>query len=118
MDQQVKNILNSLGHDVEYYRSKYMNDTNQQNDAVSTIQMDSGKMINGSNDSNYRELCRDKHDDRLCICNECHGFGIVKEVYNHIIHESNCDNCEAAGIMWNENGSLVPLSQRPQTTRN
>lgn len=37
--------------------------------------------------------------DRIHICQRCHGYGFVKEIYNHQVHEVNCEVCDGAGIV-------------------
>mmetsp|Transcript_18581 Transcript_18581/g.33492 ORF Transcript_18581/g.33492 Transcript_18581/m.33492 type:complete len:119 (-) Transcript_18581:286-642(-) len=37
--------------------------------------------------------------DRFRICFICHGYGLVKESYNHQVKEVNCGECEGEGIV-------------------
>ncbi len=37
--------------------------------------------------------------DRLRVCKACHGYGLVKTVYNHQVKEANCEECEGEGIV-------------------
>ena len=37
--------------------------------------------------------------DRIRICKGCHGYGLVKEMYNHQVKEVNCGYCEGEGII-------------------
>jgi len=36
---------------------------------------------------------------KYSICSTCNGLGLVKKDYNHMILESNCDDCEGEGIL-------------------
>lgn len=47
---------------------------------------------NGKTDSNTTAL------DRLCICQRCNGYGLVKERYNHQVKEVNCGECGGDGM--------------------
>lgn len=37
--------------------------------------------------------------DRMRICPRCHGYGLVKEHYNHQVKEVNCGECQGEGII-------------------
>ena len=37
--------------------------------------------------------------DSLTICFRCHGYGFIKEEYNHQVKEVNCDVCDCEGLL-------------------
>ncbi len=99
IDTDVESVLKSLGKDIETYRSLY--NQRKGNDDEHTSQ---SYCMNGD---------EKEFNHRLKICDVCHGFGVIKSIYNHVIHESNCESCESEGIKWlNDKGLVVPLSHR------
>ncbi len=49
--------------------------------------------------------------DRIHICQRCHGYGIVKEIYNHQVHEVNCEVCDGDGIVETKYDKIVARTQ-------
>lgn len=96
IDPDVESVSKALGKDVQTYRSHF----NQRK--------------SNDDEHNSRSYCPKKEcNQRLKICDICHGFGVVKSIYNHVIHESNCESCESEGIKWlSDKGLMLPLSQR------
>lgn len=108
VDPEIQRLLLSYGHHIDSYRSKYTTNGDKNDNSnvlINTNYLSSADAIMKNNEQS---------DQRLQTCTVCKGFGLVKEIYNHIVHERNCDNCETEGIMWwSENdGVFVPLSQR------
>jgi len=110
MDSDVKAILKSHGYDVEHFRQKY---TKKASSATPTlVKRTKGSSVHECDASKQRDI------DEICICNSCQGLGIIKDTYNHIVREINCDTCETEGILWKQRstGTLVPMSQRKEET--
>lgn len=40
--------------------------------------------------------------DRMRICKRCHGYGLMKEYYNHQVKEVNCIECDGDGVIESE----------------
>lgn len=90
MNKQIDPSLQAAGQqcgiDVEALYKKYSSrDAPTQNDASDATQ--DGKTTNTDS------------LDRLQICKQCNGYGLVKEMYHHQIKEVNCGNCEGEGIV-------------------
>lgn len=41
--------------------------------------------------------------NNIRICKQCHGYGLVKEMYYHQVKEVNCGECAGDGIIKVEN---------------
>ena len=107
MDADVKTILKSHGYDVEQLRKKYTNK------GLGTTASYVGGTVKRSNGADSSATSQSEIND-IYICKSCQGQGIVKDIYNHVVRERNCDVCEGEGVLWldKSKGQLVPISQR------
>lgn len=37
--------------------------------------------------------------DRMSVCRKCNGQGIVKHVYNHMVQDRTCSDCDGDGVI-------------------
>jgi hypothetical protein len=37
--------------------------------------------------------------DNMLICKRCHGYGLIKEYYNHQVKEINCNECNGEAVI-------------------
>ena len=37
--------------------------------------------------------------DNMLICKRCHGYGLIKEYYNHQVKEITCNECVGDGVI-------------------
>ena len=58
-----------------------------------------GKKIPGEvlSDINHMETLQ-----KYSICNQCQGQGILKEIYNHMVLQKDCPECDGAAIITKE----------------
>ena len=95
MNKQIDPSLQAAGQqcgvDVEALYKKYScRDAPTQNGASEAVQADATQENKTTNTNPL---------DRLQICRQCNGYGLVKEMYHHQIKEVNCGNCEGEGIV-------------------
>ncbi len=98
MDPETQAILKSNGYDVEFLQEKYAKRSKK-----------CTKPSRGDNVPSNEKGAKDLND--LFVCKSCHGFGLIKYSYNHIVCETNCDVCEGEGILRMDSvkGQLSPI---------
>ena len=84
LDPSTKAMLISQGYNVEALYGKYTSGRREP-----------------QNHDNSIEKTKSSKLDQLSICKDCHGCGMVKIVYNHIVREQNCMGCDAEGLVHN-----------------
>lgn len=52
-----------------------------------------------TSDTNAAQITDMSGLDRIRICKQCNGYGLVKERYNHQVKEINCDECNGEGTI-------------------
>ena len=85
------------GVDVESLFKKYSGVSVKQNSdsgPIATAHNSTSDTITGEEKTTETEAL-----NRLRICKGCHGYGLVKERYNHQVKEVNCGECEGEGIV-------------------
>jgi len=96
-DLSIKAKLNASGYDVDALYRKY---ATHRNTLKGELKGDVKQIVAKSTGTRSRP--------EYVFCSTCAGIGIIKEVYNHQIRESNCKVCEEGGIP-----GLVTNSKKP-----
>ena len=130
LSEEVKNAGLSVGVDVEKLRQKYLSAKlvssleSQTDDSVKIKQqiedaqrmreLEAGARGEPSENPKLPDVSS-RRLDNIVICPRCAGQGLVKQSYNFQIRESNCEECEAEGILYkDEKGMLRKASEVPK----
>jgi len=124
LPQEVLDAGESIGIDVRAIRQKYatqkiVSNLGTDEDAIKTKAMieDAERMrqLEAMSEGKPVEIAQktssqSKRLDRLVVCQRCLGQGLVKTEYNYQIRETNCDECDAEGILFkSDDGRLVKM---------
>jgi DnaJ-class molecular chaperone len=66
------------------------------------IKYQRAESIKNPNTSGYREeeiKATHYQLDKYKICQKCNGQGLIKQTYNHIVKQVNCDACDGDAIL-------------------
>ncbi len=94
IDPRKEALLRSQGIDIEELFRKYAN--NNKFDQTSDV---SSKVASGDGKLHIEEEKNGKCTlDNMYICQLCGGSGIRSIVYNHVVNDVNCEECNGDGI--------------------
>ena len=131
LSQEVLDAGATIGIDVSAIRQKYttqkiVSNLGSSDDAIKTKAMveDAERLrkMEAMQDGTYVEpttvSSSSKRLDRIVVCQRCLGQGMVKTEYNFQIRESNCEECDAEGVLWKtDTGELVKKWLIPESEK-
>jgi len=85
LDTSTKDRLLSQGCDIDTFYKKYARGESELGTNINT-------------QSSRKKTSSRKLDD-IRICQICHGIGITKTIYNHMVMQENCITCHQEGIV-------------------
>jgi len=92
-DSQLKELSKTAGVDLNALRAKYSSARYQDPSE------ESKQEVFVSDEERARIKAAHGRLDEFKICNSCQGLGIVKEVYNHIVRDKTCPECDGESIL-------------------
>ena len=96
----LESLSKDAGVDLNLIKKKYEN-FNQNNLILNESNSRKTSQITLEKDSLETDLT--KRLDMYRICRNCQGKGTIKSIYNHMVLEKECEECQGESIVFSEN---------------